>query len=153
MLFSQTTSLLVTVALLLVWLDARAETLDQLTAEALRNNPELHVFEQSIAAAKGGVRTARTLSNPELTVQPGFRRTEGIDPTQDEFHGVFSLSQLFKFPGKRALEMAIAQGNVELNQIALEGFRYQVATKVRRAFYDLLARWREQGDFEGLIVK
>jgi cobalt-zinc-cadmium efflux system outer membrane protein len=139
MLFNQTTSLLVTVTLLLVCLDARAETLDQLTAEALRNNPELHVFEQSIAAAKGGVRTARTLSNPELTVQPGFRRTEGIDPTQDEFHGVFSLSQLFKFPGKRALEIAIAQGNVELNQIALEGFRYQVATKVRRTFYDLLA--------------
>jgi cobalt-zinc-cadmium efflux system outer membrane protein len=126
------------VALLLGYSAACGETLEHITAEALRNNPELRVFEQSVAAAKGGVRTARTWSNPELTIQPGFRRTKETDGTLDEFHGVFSLSQLFKFPGKRALEIAIAQGNVELNQIALEGFRYQVATKVRRAFYDLL---------------
>jgi cobalt-zinc-cadmium efflux system outer membrane protein len=121
---------------------AHAETLSQLTQEALRNNPELRAFEQSVAAAKGGVRTARTLSNPELTVQPGFRRLKEIDATRHEFHGEFSLSQLFKFPGKRALEIAIAQRNVGLAEVALEGFRFQLATKVRRAFYDGLAAER-----------
>jgi cobalt-zinc-cadmium efflux system outer membrane protein len=118
---------------------AYTETLEQITAEALRNNPELQVFEQSVAAAKGGVHTARTLSNPELTVAPGTRHLREGNNSTREFRGEFSLSQLFKFPGKRALEIAIAQRNVELSQIALEGFRFQLAIKVRRAFYDELA--------------
>ena len=118
---------------------ASGATLEELTAEALRNNPELQVFEQSVAAAKGGVRTARTLSNPELTFAPGMRQTRESNASAREFHGELSLSQLFKFPGKRALEIAIAQRNVDLAQIALEGFRFQLAAKVRRAFYDGLA--------------
>jgi cobalt-zinc-cadmium efflux system outer membrane protein len=121
---------------------ACAETLEQLTAEALRNNPELRAFEQSVAAAKGGVRSARTLQNPELTVDPGVRRIQEGGKNADVFHGEFALSQLFKFPGKRALEIAIAQRNVDLAEIALEGFRFQLAAKVRRAFYNELAAAR-----------
>jgi len=87
-----------------------AETLEQITAEALGHNPELQVFEQSVAAARGNVRTAKTFSNPELSVAPGFRRTREVDDRKDEFHGEFSLSHLFQFPGKRALEVAIVCG-------------------------------------------
>jgi cobalt-zinc-cadmium efflux system outer membrane protein len=118
---------------------ASAETLEKITAEALRNNPELRALEQGVAAAKGGVRTARTLQNPELSVAPGFRQIEESGRTATLFHGEFALSQLFKFPGKRALEIAIAQRNVGLAEVALEGFRFQLSAKVRRAFYDGLA--------------
>lgn len=124
---------------------ARAETLQQLPAEALRRNPELQVFKQSIAAAKGVVTTARTFFNPELTVAPGVRRTGGDGQSGSEFHSDFALSQLFKFPGKRALEIALAQSGVQATQLALEGLRFQMAAKVRNAFYDLLAsRWLRQ---------
>ncbi len=112
---------------------ARAETLEQMTAEAVGNNPELRVFEQSVLAAKGGVRTARTYANPEL------KRTRDAVRFNSEFHGLFELSQLFKFPGKRALEIAIAQRNLELTELAREAFRFQVAAKVRRAFYDFVS--------------
>lgn len=131
-------SKLTIVALLASAAFARAETLDQITAEAVRNNPELRVFEQSVAAAKGGVRTARTYTNPELTFAPGVKRTRDVGNSNSEFHGTFELSQLFKFPGKRALEIAIAQRNVELTELAREAFRFQVAAKVRRAFYDFV---------------
>ena len=116
-----------------------AETLEQITAETLRNNPELQVFEESVRAAKGGVTTARTFSNPELNIGPGVRQVQEGGRNANLFHAEFSLSQLFKFPGKRALEIAIAQRNVELTELAREGFRFQVTTKVRRAFYDFLA--------------
>jgi outer membrane protein, heavy metal efflux system len=139
MIFHRNISRLAPVALLLACVDARADTLGQLTAEAQRNNPELRVVEAAVAAAKGGVRTARILSNPELTVVPGTRHIREGNNSIREFRGELSLSQLFKFPGKRALEIAIAQRNVDLTQIALEGFRFQLATKVRRAFYDALA--------------
>src|SRR4051794_5862964 len=58
-------------------------------AAALRQNPELHVYEASIAASKGGVTTARTVANPELTIAPGFKRTRDVGETTTEFHGVF----------------------------------------------------------------
>ena len=119
-----------------------AETLDQITAEALQRNPELRVFEQSVASARGGVRTARTIQNPELTVAPGVRHIRESGTSGNLFHAEVGLSQLFKFPGKRALEIAIAQGNVELTEIAREGFRFQIVTRVRRAYYDLIASQR-----------
>ena len=118
---------------------ARAETLEQITAEALRNNPELGSLEAGVGAAKGAVRTTRTIQNPELSVVPGVRHFRDAGTSGDLFHAEFSLSQLFQFPGKRALKIAIAQKNVQVQQLALEGFRFALAAKVRRAFYQLLA--------------
>jgi cobalt-zinc-cadmium efflux system outer membrane protein len=121
---------------------SRGETLQVLTAEALRNNPDLQVIEQNVASAKGGVVTARTLQNPELSVASGMRRTRLEDGSQKEFHGELSLSQLFKFPGKRALDIALAQRGVQASELALEAFRFQIAAKVRRAFYEMLGAQR-----------
>lgn len=87
MLFHRHIFILVTVVLLLGWVSARAETLEQIIAVALRDNPELQVLEQSIAAAKGGVKSARTLSNPELTLAPGVRRTREGASSANQFHG------------------------------------------------------------------
>jgi outer membrane protein, heavy metal efflux system len=120
-------------------LAARAETLSQLTQEALRNNPEFRVLEASIASAKGGVTTAKIFANPELNAAPGWRRTVTATGSTREFHGEFGLSQLFKFPGKRALEIAIAQRGVQASELAREAFRFQITAKVRRAFYEMLA--------------
>lgn len=108
-------------------------------ATALRQNPELRVYEASIAGARGGVTTARTWDNPELSIAPGFRATREEGRHMPVFHGELEFSQTFKFPGKRALEIAIAQRNVELQQLALEGFRFQLAAKVRKVFYQMLA--------------
>lgn len=106
---------------------------------ALRNNPELRVFEASVTASKGGLTTARTYANPEFSIAPGMRQTRDAGTTTSVFHLDLEYSQLFKFPGKRALEIAIAQRNVALQELALEGFRFQLAAKVRKAFYEMLA--------------
>jgi cobalt-zinc-cadmium efflux system outer membrane protein len=127
------------ITLLMAGATTQGETLISLTAEALRSNPELRSFEAAIASAKGGVRTAAVYANPELSVAPGVRRTTERGGAEESFHGNFELSQLFEFPGKRALKIAIAEKNVALQQLAMEGFRFALAAKVRRAFYDLLA--------------
>ena len=114
-------------------------TLGDVVTTALRNNPELRVFEAGIAGAKGSVTTARTWENPELSIAPGMKITREDGSRSAVFHGDFGLNQPFKFPGKRALEVAIAQRNVELQQLALEAFRFQLSAKVRKAFYQMLA--------------
>lgn len=120
----------------------RAETLPQLTKEALRNNAEFRVLEASVAAAKGGIKSAKTWQNPELFAAPGVRELKDSRSTRNLFHGEFELNQLFLFPGKRALLVAIAEQNVEISKIALEGLRFQLATAVRKAFYEQLAAQR-----------
>lgn len=113
--------------------------------EALANNPELRAFEAAVAGSRGGVRSARVYANPELSVAPGVKRLSEPGGSQNEFHGNLELSQLFQFPGKRALKIAIAEKNVAVQQIALEGFHFALAAKVRRDFYDLLAAQKLAG--------
>ena len=71
-------------------------------------------LKQSVAAAKRRSANCTHVSKSgiersHLDVRRIYRNGGKID---DGFHGEFALSQLFKFPGKRALEIAIAQRNV-----------------------------------------
>jgi cobalt-zinc-cadmium efflux system outer membrane protein len=114
-------------------------TVSEAVSEALKNNPELRGLAADVAATKGEVVTARTFPNPELTVEPGARQTQAPEGSRSDFHANFALSQLFEFPGKRALKIALAERDLTIRRIALEGFRFQLSTEVRRAFFDLLA--------------
>ena len=69
----QKISTLVAVALLIGCTDARAETLDELIAEAQANNPELNYYRAEIKAARGERRTAGEWANPEVTTDAGAK--------------------------------------------------------------------------------
>jgi len=112
-------------------------TLDAAIRLALDNNPDIRVLAADIASARGEVTTARTWQNPEISVAPGFKTIR--DPSVTEFHGDFGLEQTFEWPGKRALRRAVAEKNVAVRQLALAGFRSQLAIQVRRAYFTLLA--------------
>ena len=56
--------------------------LESAIAEAQARNPELRVLEADMAAAHGEVVTAKTWQNPELTVEPGFRRIGKVDAAE-----------------------------------------------------------------------
>jgi len=113
--------------------------LDQAIRLAARDNPQIQVLSADIASARGEVTTASTLQNPEVTASPGFRRTSDSSSTTTELHGDFGLEQTIEWPGKRAMRRAVAEKNVAMRQLALTGFRSQVAIQVRRVFFTLLA--------------
>ncbi len=104
---------------------------------ALTNNPDLCVLAADIAAARAAVTTATTWQNPDLSVRPGFKSVR--EPATTTFHGDFGLEQTFEWPGKRALRKAVAEKNVAVRQLALEGFRAQLAIHVRRVYSTVLA--------------
>lgn len=112
-------------------------TLDAAIRVALTDNPDIRVLAADIASARGEVTTAKTWQNPEVSVAPGFKKVR--DPSTTEFHGDFGLDQTFEWPGKRALRRAVAEKNVVVRQLALAGFRSQLAIQVRRAYFTLLA--------------
>ena len=112
-------------------------TLDAAIRLALENNPEIQVLSADIASARGEVTTVKTWQNPEMSVAPGFKSVR--NPSDTQFHGDFGLEQTFEWPGKRALRRAVAEKDVAVRQIALAGFRSQLAIQVRRAYFTLLA--------------
>jgi cobalt-zinc-cadmium efflux system outer membrane protein len=116
---------------------ASVVTLDAAIRLALTNNPDFRVLSADIAAARGEVTTARTWQNPDVSVAPGFKTFRDTSDTQ--FHGDFGVEQTFEWPGKRALRRAVAEKNVAVRQLALAGFRSQLAIQVRRAYYTLIA--------------
>jgi len=99
-------------------------TVSEAVFEALKNNPELRGLTADMTAAKGEVLTARTFRNPELTIEPSVRQTQDTGGSRNHFRAAFALSQLFEFPGKRSLKIALAQSDLAVRQIALEGFRF-----------------------------
>lgn len=104
-----------------------AATLEVLISEAWTNNPEVRLFEAAVAGARGELITAKTWSNPEVSFAPGAVRTEESgSPSRTGFHGDFGISQTFSFPGKRALQRAVAEKTVQSRQLALTAFRTQL---------------------------
>jgi len=114
-------------------------TLESAIAETLAQSPALRVIGADVDSARGEVLTAQVRPNPELTFAPGMRRLRESDSTHHEFIGSVELSQTFLFPGKRELLVSIAERNVALRQLGIEGLRFQLTAAVRKAFYELLA--------------
>lgn len=111
-------------------------TLDAAIRLAQADNPEIRVLSAGIASARGELTTAKTWQNPEISVAPGFKSVR--DPSDTQFHGDFGLEQTFEWPGKRALRRATAEKSVTVRQLALVGFREQLAVQVRRAYFTML---------------
>jgi len=124
-------------AILLVCANALAETPQKLVQQALQRNPELNFFVAEIAAAKGGVRTARTVRNPELNSEVGYKnsRENSGGASGDGAIVALSLSQTVEYPGRIALRKAIANHDLVLAELHLEQFRLTLAARVRSLAY------------------
>jgi cobalt-zinc-cadmium efflux system outer membrane protein len=137
MLIYTQTKFVTATAILLVCATALAETPQKLVQQALQRNPELNFFVAEIAAAKGAVRTAGTVRNPELTTEAGYKnsREKSGGATGDGAMFAFSVSQTVEYPGRIALRKAIANRDLVLAELHLEQFRLTLAARVRSLAY------------------
>jgi cobalt-zinc-cadmium efflux system outer membrane protein len=132
---------------------------EALVSEALARNPELNVYRAEIAAAKGGLKTAATIRNPELSTQAGYKNARDNSGASSGEGGTFALSasQTFEYPGRIALRKAVAKGDIQLTELHLAQFRVTLTARVRALVYgvfiaqDKLTTVREVADrFEEL---
>jgi outer membrane protein, heavy metal efflux system len=117
--------------------DETRPSLDALVAEALARNPEANVYQAEIAAAKGERRTAGEWQNPELTADLGAKLVRDFNGNSggDGPLWTLSASQMFEYPGRIALRKAIANHQIALAELGLEGFRAALAARVRSVAY------------------
>lgn len=116
------------------------QTPDALVRQALANNPELNFYAAGIAAAKGGLKTAGTIRNPELNTQAGYKNTRDNagGTSGDGAAWAIAVNQTFEYRGRIALRKAIAQCDIEVAKLHLAQFRLALAARVRALAYTAL---------------
>src|SRR5256886_7103757 len=131
-----------------------AISLDGLVAEALARNPELNVYSSEIAAAKGERRTAGEWQNPEASTEGGAKITRDYhgNTLGDGIVWTLGATQAFEYPGRVTLRKAIANHQIAVAELGLEGLRAALAARVRAAvFHGALSQ--AKADAAGEIAK
>jgi cobalt-zinc-cadmium efflux system outer membrane protein len=110
-----------------------------LVRQAFANNSELKFYAAEIAAAKGTLKTAGTIRNPELNTEAGYKnaRDNSGGPSGQGATWSVSVNQTFEYPGRIALRKAIAKGDVNLAELHLQQFRLTLAARVRTLAYSI----------------
>jgi len=112
-----------------------ALALEDLIREALERNPELVSARKQWEASSQRIIQARSLDDPTLSVNLwNFPQSFNVTQTQNT---IFSLSQNFPFPGKRALKSEIASRSAEITEQALHGKEKELIARLKQAYYDL----------------
>jgi outer membrane protein, heavy metal efflux system len=124
---------------------ADEETLDlaTLVSEALGRNPELLAFSSRVAAVQYRVPQAKSLPDPMFMFgyqNEGWERyTYGDMP---DAQWMFSISQMFPFPGKRALKERMTAGDAEGLADVYKSLKLKTIEKVKGLYYDLLLGYK-----------
>ena len=123
-----------------------AVKLSDLIREALKNNPEIHVAEARTEVSQHKIPQAASLADPMFMM--GYEN-EGTDRLYS-FNGdvkempadsrwMFTLSQMFPYPGKRALKGEMAARDAEAMKVMADSMRLNTVVRVRELYYDLFA--------------
>jgi cobalt-zinc-cadmium efflux system outer membrane protein len=120
---------------------AKPRSIASLIEEAYQKNPNVHFYEQEIAAARGDRRTAGTWPNPDLSGLVGGKIYNSLGGQYLGTGAVWtvSLTETFEFPGRVTLRKAIADEQIALARIGLEQFRLSLRNRIELLCYRLLA--------------
>jgi outer membrane protein, heavy metal efflux system len=111
-------------------------SLAELVTDVLEHNPELHFYRAEIAAAKGELRTARTLANPEISTTLGNKDVSGVG---DGLAWSVSAKQTFEWPGRIPLRKAIANQQIKLAELGFAQFKAALTARTRELATKLFA--------------
>ncbi|MBE3117105.1 TolC family protein [Candidatus Bathyarchaeota archaeon] len=114
-----------------------------LVDEALKNSPEIQASQARIEAAKLRIPQVKSLPDPMFMF--GYQN-EGFDRyTYGEMSGsqwMFSASQQFLFPGKRALKGEMAARDAESMEAMHELLKLKTIARVKELYFDLFLAYK-----------
>jgi cobalt-zinc-cadmium efflux system outer membrane protein len=117
--------------------------LSDLVDEALKNNPDILASKARIEASKYRIPQSKSLPDPMFMFgyqNEGFKRyTYGEEPNAQ---WMFSASQQFLFPGKRALKGEMAARDAESLEAMHELLKLRTAARVKELYYDIFLAYK-----------
>lgn len=118
----------------------QAVKLDDLIAEAERNNPQIQAARHGWDAAKQVPTQMSTLPDPQFVLQHvsvGSPRPFSGYTNSDFAYIGFGVSQDFPYPGKLRLRGEIAKKDVEVAQQKIESLRRAIVAELKMAYFQL----------------
>jgi outer membrane protein TolC len=109
-------------------------SLQQAIDLALRQNPQLAIAQQEIAAAHGQSLLAAALPPAEIFSRLNEISFDFTEPDEIEI----GLSQDFEFPGKRSSRRAMANVGRQIAELQLARLRVLLAAEVKKRYYENL---------------
>jgi outer membrane protein, heavy metal efflux system len=117
--------------------------LDELIAEALKNSPDLLVSESKVSASRYRIPQAKALPDPMFMF--GYQN-EGFDRItlgeEQGAQGMFTVSQMFPFPGKRGLKGEMATKDAESIEAMHRATTLKIVATVKQLYYDLFLAYK-----------
>jgi len=117
--------------------------LASLIDEALKNSPEIQASSARIESVGLRITQAGSLPDPQLSF--GYQNESFDRYTYGEMSGsqwMFSASQQFYFPGKRALKKEMVQYDVESLTAMHELLRLKTVARIKELYYDLFLAYK-----------
>jgi outer membrane protein TolC len=115
----------------------KAQSVDSLVAEAVKNNPQLKSLQYKIIASERRAESINTLPAPNFSVEFSQVPTTSIDILNQSNSNNIALSQMFPIGGKLN-----AMAEVERKNMLVEGNNYEIykinlAAAVKMSYYTL----------------
>jgi outer membrane protein, heavy metal efflux system len=107
---------------------------------ALRNNPVHQAASRQVGAARAGVRAARSLANPSVTVTPTIVGLSGADD-------LIAVAQPLELNGARRARTRVAEAALRGAESTSTVTARELVREVKRAYYEL-ARTQEVRDLQ-----
>ena len=117
--------------------------LASLIDEALKNSPEIQASSARVEAARLRIPQAGSLPDPQFSVgyqNEGFERYSYGQEQGSQW--MFSASQQFYFPGKRALKEEMVRLDVESLMAIHELLKLKTAARVKELYFDLFLAYK-----------
>jgi cobalt-zinc-cadmium efflux system outer membrane protein len=117
--------------------------LQELIDDGLKNSPELRAFEFRVEASKYRIPQAKSLPDPMLMFgyqNEGFQKITLGEEIGSQ--GMFSLSQMFFFPGKRSLKEEMATRDAEGLAALYSAAKLRLAARIKELYYDLFLAYK-----------
>ena len=112
-------------------------SLEQAEQIALQANPEIRVAERKVAITEAHIPGAGALEDPSLMYR-AWQVPLAQPWNYNAAMNMFMIGQSFLGPGKQPLRSQVATDAVSVTKAELEAKKREIATQVRKAFYDLL---------------
>jgi cobalt-zinc-cadmium efflux system outer membrane protein len=115
---------------------------------ALVNNPTLRESAADVEAARGRLIQAGLYPNPRFL----FANDTIGSPIARPGNTAFEFNQEIVTGGKRRLDVAVARRETDATTLGLTGRKFEVLTRVRRAYYDYLALWALYKEYDEIVA-
>ncbi len=121
-------------------------TLQELIDEALKNNHEVLMLEARESVSKFKIPQAESLPDPMFMfgyMNDGVRDLYTFDEEMaSDSQWMFTVSQMFPYPGKLSLKSEMAERDAESLSASLESARLKVTAGVKELYYELFYTYK-----------